>query len=384
MPPAGPLVLLVPNQPEVVPLNGVTPATPSARAELLATRRVAMRQAFTQVMPLALWKADAERVVELPAVGSFLVPESLAVEYESVGFGRVVRAQFHGYASSGMTPSASHPWQLGAIGLTEAKRTGNGDGVVVGIADSWIHDTHKETPLPADLAAFDDQGAQLSKLVPRASGHGSAVASLIAGPGFGVSPKATIAFVSVLRQPSGHHFVGTAAQVAAGLQYLDALILPGAGGGRMVRIINASFHVNAAGKDGAALRKIVDTLTATGILLVAGTGNTFNANVAYPASETSVLGVGALLESGTSWGGTARDDRKPDVWAPGKTVYATSSGYQLMPWVGTSMASAITAGAAAAILSRDSSLDPSRLRARVMTWARRVGSDKHLDLTQMP
>jgi hypothetical protein len=381
-----PRVLFVPEAKSVTIIDKI-PVTLEERLELLAERRRLLMTALTLQVPPALrpFMVDDDAVLE--GVDAYAFEEEFAQKLDA-SFGTIVKLVLRndGARSAGATATPD-PWQWDAIGLAPSRRPACGQGVVVGIADSWLFDTHNGIPKAAAMKAFDEQGREIIDPDIVMSGHGTAVASLIGGAVIGVAPASTIVFASVLRQESGTiagHFEGTAIQVAEGLDYLSKTSVTLANGSaEPVRIINASFHVDPGQPGGDKLQHIVDALFQSGILLFAGTGNTGNNQVCYPARLTDAFGIGALNRKGHPWPDTATGTSKPDLWAPG-VVHACSTGNAYQFWEGTSMASAIAAGCAAAALSTTPALKAPALRRRMFEWANSIPGGKRIDLAELP
>lgn len=252
-------------------------------------------------------------------------------------------------------------WHLDWLGRWD--RADAGKGIVVGIADSWLHPVDPALALPASrVCAFASDGS-VAEPVPLPSSHGTAVASLIASSALGVAPHASLVFASVLRQADGRGgFQGTPAQAAAGLRWLARASVDG----RPVRIVCASFTVD----DAPALREVVAEYVVAGVVLVAAAGND-RTTVGFPARYPGVVSVGALDRDDRLAAASGRSATAPDIWAPGMSVRALGAlgGRR---WVGgTSMAAAITTGAIAAMMGIHGGLHGGTIHAHLARTARR-------------
>ena len=173
-----------------------------------------------------------------------------------------------------------------------------------------------------------------------------------------------------------------------------------------IRVLNVSFGAPAqSGYQGDLLAAAAETLNFAGILVVAAAGNGGSAarTIITPATDPYVLTVSAIDDHGsnsfsdysvTHWssrGPTAFDGlAKPDVVAPGSQVVSLrvpgSTLDALLPdqrvvagnglvaayftLSGTSMASAMVAGAAALLLERYPSMTTAQLRHQLKVTAR--------------
>lgn len=113
------------------------------------------------------------------------------------------------------------------------------------------------------------------------------------------------------------------------------------------------------------LRSAVEYASASGVLMVASTGNTPGAAIGYPARWPEVIAVGATNNTDAIFLGTTTGPEMA-LSAPGQDIYTTVDqsgnidGYQFAS--GTSMAAPMVAGAAAVIWSTKPSLSAEDVR----------------------
>ncbi len=242
-------------------------------------------------------------------------------------------------------------------------------------------------------------------------GHGTHVAGVAAGTGAasggayaGVARGATVHSVRVL----DHKGRGMTSDVIAGLDW----VLENAGS-RGIRVVNLSL--GKAVEESNALDPLVlavERVWDAGIVVVASAGNygrDGHMSVTSPGNSRKIITVGSLTDNGT--GSVTADDYvstyssvgptlidhvlKPDLVAPGNRLVAaapangklkqdlperspacgTGCAEAYLELSGTSMAAAMVSGAAALMLSRDPSLSPATVKARLMKSARKLDFD---------
>jgi hypothetical protein len=215
------------------------------------------------------------------------------------------------------------------------------------------------------------------------SGHGTHVASTIAGSGTasggrfkGVAPGAKLVVAKVFDASES----ATESQVMAGMEWA---VTHGA------RIVNLSLGSGVT--DGTdPISTLVDDLTArTGALFVVAAGNLGgDRSVTSPGAANSALTVGAVDKQDVLAGFGSRGPRlgdaavKPEIVAPGVAITAaraagTTMGSAVDAYYttvsGTSMATPHVAGAAAIMAQRHPDWPASRLKDAVVSTARDGG-----------
>ncbi len=265
--------------------------------------------------------------------------------------------------------------QIGAPTLWDAGTTGA--GVVVAVLDSGIDTTHPDlTGIVVDSQDFVEDGKGTSD----SNGHGTHVASIIAGRGTasnelyrGVAPGAQLISGRVC-----DHLCPESAILAA-MEW--AVVTKGA------RIVNMSLGGgDRQGTD--PTEAAVDQLSAQyGALFVISAGNNgaFR-SVSSPSSADAALSVGAVDDDDQLTPFSSRGPRvgdgavKPDLTAPGDGIVAaraTLSGPPLGEPVGTayqrlsgtSMAAPHVSGAAALLLQRHPAWTGAQLKAALIASA---------------
>jgi serine protease AprX len=277
-----------------------------------------------------------------------------------------------------------------------AGRPGTGAGVTVALLDTGVSDTPSLNRASGRLI----DGIDVSRLAAGGPaltsgqftdgyGHGTVMASLIAGgvvPGsgsraLGIAPAAHVVVVKVADSAG----VTSLSEVLAGLDWV-AVNAPN------IQVVNLSLAIDrptgpSYGSD--PLTAGIEHVRAAGVLPVASAGNSAT-EVGDPGDDPQSLTVGATDLSGhnpsvASFSGRGIVDGvvKPDVLAPGAHVLgqidpdsliarqnptaATHDG--LFVGSGTSEATAVTSGVAAAYLSTHPGSTPAQVKTGLRTSA---------------
>ena len=217
---------------------------------------------------------------------------------------------------------------LAAIGAAGNRQTW-GRGVTAAVLDTGVteHEVLGHTRITHLDLVQDGQ-------VP--NGHGTAMASLIAGndaSNGGVAPAARLLDVRVA-DVNGQ---STTALVAEGImQAVDA----GA------QLINISLGSTG---DSPVLRRAVEYALERGVVIVAAAGNEQQAALAYPAGYEGVISVAAVDANGTQ-AFFSNSGSGLTLAAPGVGIVSAYSDNRMVMSSGTSQATAITSGVIAALL----------------------------------
>jgi serine protease AprX len=254
-----------------------------------------------------------------------------------------------------------------------------GEGAVVALIDSGVAPVETLNGAIAGEIDFTGTGGG------DPYGHGTFMASLIAGRGTGgvapgVAPAAGVLSLKVGR-PDGSTDLAT---VLAALQWLDG---PGRAAG--IRVATMALGVEAGTPAAEFLDRATERLADGDVLVIAAAGNDGPGQLNSPATSTGTFSVGALDDNGTAersddviaaFSGSGLDRAgvaQPDSVAPGVSVtgamHPSSQIYQENPQgvvdgelfrgSGTSMATALTAGVAALAVSARPDLGGGPLHA---------------------
>lgn len=253
-------------------------------------------------------------------------------------------------------PMAASQWNLPMVGATDAWAISQGARVVVAVIDTGVDGTHPD--LAHRVLPEIDLLPDVSP-TPEQNGHGTRVASIIAGSlnAFGiagVAPQATILPVSAL-DPEGFGDSSTVARA----------IIAAADAG--ARVINLSL--GGPDKD-PVLDRACAYATAKGSVVVAAGGNTYltGNRVQYPAASPHVLAVASVDRAGNPSDFT-NTGSYIDIAAPGEGVVAAIPGGTFDEESGSSFAAPHVAGTLALVLSANPGLNATEAAAIVKMTA---------------
>lgn len=238
--------------------------------------------------------------------------------------------------------------------------------------------------------------------VDDAYGHGTHVAGTIAGNGAssggaytGVAPKANLIDVRVTDDIGQ----GSTSDVVAGLQWIYENRVK-----YNIRVVNLSLNSSVAESYlTSPLDAALEVLWFNRIAVVVSAGNNggTQSGILYPpANDPFVITVGATDDKGTltladddianfsAFGVTTEGFSKPDIVAPGRNIVSllasddcnislnhpgnivqSSKGFHYLRISGTSMSSAVVAGAVALLIQDRPDLTPDQIKYRLMATA---------------
>ncbi len=246
-------------------------------------------------------------------------------------------------------------WSLDVINANNGEYSAGKEPVKVAVLDSGVVATADiDVSKRINLIPGDEN---IEPLFEDFSGHGTAVASIIAGKDngdgvTGVNPDAQIYSVKVLDEDNK----ASVSRIAEGIyKCID----------ENADIINMSFGTTT---DSEILHQAVKAAEDAGILMVAAAGNRGESDkqVEYPAAYPEVLAVGAT-GTDAELSGMSSNGEEVEVLAPGENVAVLGIWDEVNLMDGTSLSTAEVTGAASVLLSMDKSKSPEFIRSLLNT-----------------
>lgn len=256
-------------------------------------------------------------------------------------------------------------WHLAAVGLASGQPGGR--GIMIGVLDTGIDDTHPEfAGKVVHFREFDKDGFEVNGPTRDAGNHGTHVSSIAAGRRCGAAPDADLAVAAVLTTPNAQgQLFGFLKQIVAGMDWLvQHQFRPGRRG---VDVVNASL--GGSGYQAYLEQPVLNGL-AVGISMIAAIGNDGRRGAGFhgsPGNYRTTLSVGAsdandVTAIFSDWELSGQDGRiqypLPNLSAPGVDVLAAIPDNSYGRMSGTSMATPMVSGIAA----RRMSANPALLR----------------------
>ncbi|MFI8291403.1 S8 family peptidase [Streptomyces sp. NPDC085614] len=254
------------------------------------------------------------------------------------------------------------PWGLDRIDQANLPLSGTytypdsaGGGVTAYVIDTGVRITHTQI---AGRATNGYDAVEGDSVAQDGNGHGTHVATTIAGSTYGVAKSARIVAVRVLDNNGS----GTTAGVIAGIDWVTAHHTAGA---------PAVANLSLGGGASTALDNAVKNSIADGVTYAVAAGNSgVNASSSSPARVAAAITVGATsnTDAKASW---SNYGSVLDLFAPGVSITAGwNTGDSATNTIsGTSMATPHVAGAAAVYLAGHPSATPAQVSAALVNGA---------------
>ena len=194
-------------------------------------------------------------------------------------------------------------------------------------------------------------------------GHGTSVASVIAGKGVnseveGAAPNAELYSAKILDEERQ-------APVSRAVKAIYWAI------DNDMDIINLSFGTL---KYSEALEQAVNDAANNNILVIASAGNNGNRGIDYPARYESALSVGAVNAAGEVCDFSSKGD-KIDVVAPGEAITAQANFGEDLTLTGTSLATPYVTAIAADLWSKDKSKPAKFIKELIKASGKTIASE---------
>jgi subtilisin family serine protease len=255
---------------------------------------------------------------------------------------------------------SSAPWGLDRIDQVNLPLSGTytypdtaGSGVTAYVIDTGVRITHSQI---SGRASYGYDAVDGDTTASDGNGHGTHVATTIAGSTYGVAKSAKIVAVRVLDNSGS----GTTSGVIAGINWVtNNAVKP------------AVANMSLGGSASTSLDTAVANSISSGVTYAIAAGNS-SANAANysPARVSTAITVGATTSSDakasySNYGSTV------DIFAPGSSIIAgyNTSDTATATLSGTSMATPHVAGAAAIYLAGHPSATPATVSSALVSGA---------------
>ncbi len=248
-------------------------------------------------------------------------------------------------------------WSLDVINANNNEYTIGNDTVKIAILDSGITATADINVEKRINLIPGEENVEV--LYDDISGHGTAIASVIAGKDdengvTGVNPNAKIYSVKVLDEDNR----ANVSRIAEGIyKCID----------EGVDIINMSFGTTG---DSEILHNAIQAADNAGILMIAAAGNRGEQDkkVEYPAAYPEVFSVGAT-NTKSELSNISSSGNELNIVAPGENVAVLGIWDEINLMDGTSLSTAEVTGAASVLLSLDNTKSPEFIRELISSAA---------------
>lgn len=332
-------------------------------------------------------------LVSLPAAYVLATEEQAAGLANSSAVAHIEREEAVTYSDAQSHQAIRMAQVVNAItGLKDANgRPIRGTGIGVAVVDSGIDATHSDLPyaplVPGGVVAANYKlVSQLAVPTPNSdssSGHGTHVASIVAGQGtgdltqVGVAPGATLYGLGI----------GESSTTAWASQAFDWILANGATLDPPVKVVTNSWGAGTTYDPDSVLSRLTERMVDRGIVVVyaagngGGDGSSAMTSAQCQIPRAGVICVAAFDDLGTgvrdgaiapysSRGATAQPTTWPDLSAPGTAVRGArplvglQTGLAVSAYVelsGTSMAAPHVAGIVALMLQADGTLTPAQV-----------------------
>ncbi|GAB2749548.1 S8 family peptidase [Streptomyces bullii] len=252
------------------------------------------------------------------------------------------------------------PWGLDRIDQTSLPLSGTytypdsaGSGVTVYVIDTGVRITHQQI---SGRATYGYDAVDGDTTASDGNGHGTHVATTVAGSTYGVAKKAKIVAVRVLNNSGS----GTTAGVIAGIDWVTK-------NHSGPSVANMSLGGGAS----TALDTAVRNSIASGVTYAVAAGNSSTtASSSSPARVSEAITVGATTSTDAK-ASYSNYGSALDIFAPGSSITAGwhTSDTATNTISGTSMATPHVAGAAAVYLAGHTSSTPAQVASALVNGA---------------
>ncbi|MBZ9639156.1 S8 family peptidase [Streptomyces sp. PSKA30] len=258
------------------------------------------------------------------------------------------------------TTQSNAPWGLDRIDQTSLPLSGTytypdsaGSGVTVYVIDTGVRISHSQI---SGRATYGYDAVDGDTTASDGNGHGTHVATTVAGSTYGVAKKAKIVAVRVLNNSGS----GTTAGVIAGIDWVTQ-------NHSGPSVANMSLGGGASASLDTAVRNSI----ASGVTYAVAAGNSSTtASSSSPARVSEAITVGATTNTDAK-ASYSNYGSALDIFAPGSSITAGwhTSDTATNTISGTSMATPHVAGAAAVYLANHTSSTPAQVASALTSGA---------------
>lgn len=254
-------------------------------------------------------------------------------------------------------------WNIDAIGANASEYSEGSDNVKVAIIDSGVV-ASTDIDIDKRVNFIDDIAEPLYEDV---SGHGTSVASIIAGKdnGYGVTGINPNAKLYSLRVLDNKKKAPLSRIVNAIYWCID----------NDIDIINMSFGTTVRSE---IFENAIKDADRAGILMIAAAGNRGETSgiVEYPAAFDEVVAVGAMTPNGDISNISSMGDQV-ELLAPGESVPVTDFYDEVVKTDGTSVAAPHITGVASVLLAKDNTKSPKFIRELMKASSKNVDNAEY-------
>lgn len=270
--------------------------------------------------------------------------------------------------------SSNDRWNFSKINADEVydKYDIKGKNIVIGFIDSGVDYEHNELyenwlghTEGIACSWYDVFGEKTYPFDGEKSGHGTAVTGVSVGKNTGIAPEANWI--------SARAFKGKTSKDSDILKAAEWMLHPGGKADKAPDIVNCSWGRETSDR---WFDKMIASFVSAGIVPVFASGNNTSGNtpfgsIDYPASSLDVIAVGAIDENseigyfskkGPSNLDSTKSVIKPEVVAPGVSIYSSVPGNYYSYWTGTSLAAPNVSGVIALMLQANENLTISDIK----------------------
>ncbi|RIA79536.1 peptidase S8/S53 domain-containing protein [Glomus cerebriforme] len=217
------------------------------------------------------------------------------------------------------------------------------------VIDTGIRVTHKEFENRARFGASFCKGCNDQD----ENGHGTQVASVVAGKTFGVARKANLIAVRVLNANGD----GTKSEVINGLSFVLSEH-------NKSQNKNSIINMSINGDLSDTINQLIQDLTNAGVHVVVAAGNdATDACNSSPSSASSAITVGATEENTDKIANFSNIGKCLDIFAPGVNIIGAGNetDHDILVLSGTSQATPHVAGTIALIIAKNGNESPDQM-----------------------